>query len=72
MSMTVRALVAYGTSRQMVTEDLELERCLGCSERCTRRAVTPASSCAFLYLCRQMSTQFYGVDFNVFTTLYLC
>lgn len=51
--MTVRGLVAYEMSRQMVTEDMELERCLGCSERCVRRAVTPASGCGVLCLVRQ-------------------
>lgn len=42
MSMTVRVRVPYGTSRQMVTEALELKCCLDCSERCTRKAVAPA------------------------------
>ena len=43
MSMTVRGLTSYGTSRQMVTEALELECCLDGNERCTRIAVAPAS-----------------------------
>ena len=42
MSMTVRGLEAYGTSRHMVTAALELDCCLDGSERCTRRAVAPA------------------------------
>ena len=42
MSMTVRGLTPYGTSRQMVTEALELKCCLDCNERCARRAVAPA------------------------------
>lgn len=44
MSMTVRDRAPYGTSRQMVTEALEFECCLDCSERCTRNAVAPALS----------------------------